>query len=90
MATEYTPEQLKEWRKRSFANLPALEDHLVVGCYYCEQTFAPSKITECCHEEGGSRTAVCPHCGIDSVVPSSDPDLLRALYNDSFVPKAKQ
>ena len=37
------------------------------GCYYCTKTFQPSEITEWI-EKG--QTALCPRCGIDSVLGS--------------------
>ena len=38
------------------------------GCFYCLKTFATSEIVEWVEEPSGGRTAVCPHCGIDSVL----------------------
>lgn len=48
------------------------------GCFYCLATFAPSEIVEWtdCSPDGpdGSEsceTALCPNCGIDSVIGSA-------------------
>jgi len=38
------------------------------GCFYCQKTFAPSTIREWWDD---GQTAVCPHCGIDSVLGSA-------------------
>jgi len=35
------------------------------GCFYCCETFPPSKIYEWVDENA---TALCPRCGIDSVI----------------------
>jgi hypothetical protein len=46
----------------------------VCGCFYCLQTFSPGEIEEWVDEEHGTdvgRTALCPRCGIDSVIPSA-------------------
>ncbi len=43
----------------------------VCGCFYCLKTFPPSEIGEWVEEPSGGRTAVCPHCGIDSVLSSA-------------------
>jgi hypothetical protein len=63
------------------------------GCYCCQRTFPPSAITQWVEEserfpDGG--TALCPHCGIDAVLPSAAitlrPELLaemRLVYFDS-------
>ena len=39
------------------------------GCFYCVSTFDPSFIKEWIDND---QTALCPKCGIDSVLPESD------------------
>lgn len=43
------------------------------GCFHCLEIFSPSEIEEwCCEVEDGEEvTAICPHCGIDSVIGES-------------------
>lgn len=43
------------------------------GCFYCLKVFSPSEIEEWCPEleDGEEVTAICPYCGIDSVLPES-------------------
>jgi len=43
------------------------------GCFYCRETFPPSEISEWqdAEESGIGQTALCPHCGIDSVIGSN-------------------
>ncbi len=50
-------------------NREALEKVERAGCFYCLSTFAPSEIEEWIDEEG---TALCPRCGIDSVLTETD------------------
>jgi hypothetical protein len=40
------------------------------GCFHCCRTFAPETITEWVDEDddGVGQTAMCPVCGIDSVI----------------------
>src|SRR5215813_2702614 len=40
------------------------------GCFYCCSTFSPESIREWVHEadDGQGQTALCPRCGIDSVI----------------------
>ncbi len=47
-----------------------LLDSKVCGCFYCLATFLPSEISEWVDEdeEGVGQTALCPKCGIDSVI----------------------
>lgn len=41
----------------------------VCGCFYCGKIFNPSEITEWVKDISG--TAICPYCGIDSVIGES-------------------
>ena len=43
-----------------------LERSTVCGCFYCERIFKPTEIKEWVD---GGETALCPCCGIDSVLP---------------------
>jgi hypothetical protein len=47
------------------SNESALASSEVAGCFYCCQIFPPSQVTEFLEME---RTALCPECGIDSVI----------------------
>jgi hypothetical protein len=39
------------------------------GCFYCLRSFSPAAITEWTDEVAGvGQTAICPRCGIDSVI----------------------
>jgi hypothetical protein len=65
----------------------------VCGCFYCRRMFPPSTITEWVdeNEEGVGQTALCPYCGIDTVIPSvpSRPvtqELLERLHQEGFGP----
>jgi hypothetical protein len=49
-----------------------------VGCFYCLTIFAPAEIDE--WTPGGC--ALCPYCGIDSVLPNSEnltPEFLQEM-----------
>ncbi len=39
------------------------------GCFYCLKIFDPKEITNWIEDEEG--TAICPYCGIDSVIGES-------------------
>ena len=49
------------------ANESALEKGTMCGCFYCLRVFPASMITEWINDRNG-KTAVCPFCGIDSVI----------------------
>lgn len=57
-------------------NKALLEKSGVAGCFYCCDTFHPSEVKEWI--DGGD-TALCPKCGIDSVLPSASVALSPAL-----------
>ena len=43
------------------------------GCFYCGEVFPPSEIKEWIQDGDSTaeQTAICPHCGIDSVIGSA-------------------
>ena len=49
-----------------------------VGCFYCQTIFSPTEIKEWTIDE----CALCPYCGIDSVLPESEdltPEFLQEM-----------
>ena len=57
----------------------------MVGCFYCKCIYSPSKIKEWID---GGETALCPKCGIDSVLPGFyglvSPEFLQSMYYKWF------
>ena len=49
----------------SIYNKKELSGEKVCGCYYCLSIFSASEIEEWVDD---GQTAICPHCGIDSVI----------------------
>jgi hypothetical protein len=48
----------------------------ICGCFYCLRIFPPNEINEWIEERedcprGPGKTAICPKCGIDSVLPDT-------------------
>lgn len=50
-------------------NIPSLQKDKVCGCFYCMKFFSPDEIESYIEEKSG--TAICPYCGIDSVIGES-------------------
>ncbi len=50
-------------------NKPMLLHDRKCGCFFCLSIFAPSEIHEWVHD--AKETALCPYCGIDSVIGES-------------------
>ena len=80
----YSEALLKEAHRHSIFNRKELEAGLVCSCFYCLGTFGPDKIVSWVHE--GAGTALCPVCGIDSVIgeksglPINDPTFLSDMH----------
>lgn len=54
---------LSQWYQCPFV----VEGHC--GCFYCKSIYPASKVNEWCDNDGrGDKTALCPKCGIDSVL----------------------
>ena len=58
------------------------------GCFYCMEVFPPSEIDEWI-DDGAAQTAVCPRCGIDSLVGSASgypitKDFLQRMHDHWF------
>ncbi len=57
------------------------------GCFYCLKTFLPSAIEDWIDDDTG--TALCPHCGIDSVLGAAagfplTGEFLKAMHREWF------
>ena len=53
----------------TFRNKKQIDESKECGCFYCKSTFKPEAITRWCDNDGrGDPTALCPNCGIDSVI----------------------
>ena len=69
--------------KYSCSNKSDIQISNKCGCFFCQKIFAPSEITE-----WSGQTALCPYCGIDSVLPDSkiefDSYFLEEMYKYWF------
>lgn len=58
-----------EAHKFSINNKERLLHDKKCGCFYCQTVFNPNEINEWVRDLTG--TAICPYCGIDSVIGES-------------------
>ena len=91
----YNRADLEGIHKHSSRHRGRVEQSDVCGCFYCLAFFTPSEIvdwidvTEGADDEAGV-TALCPRCGIDSVLPDNvpgaplSPELLAAMQRHWF------
>jgi hypothetical protein len=73
--------------KYSANHKKVLEKDSVCGCFYCLEIFSPQEIYEWIPDISG--TAVCPYCGIDSVIGESSgypitKEFLQEMYDYWF------
>lgn len=58
---------LEDAHKASFCNGLHITHPQKCGCYYCMKVFDSSEIWEWVEDKNGP-TAICPYCGIDTVL----------------------
>ncbi len=71
MAGAKFPEDwLHDAHKHSIFHRAEIEASALCGCFHCRRTFAPGEIDEWTDEDRPpqEQTALCPRCGIDSVI----------------------
>jgi len=86
------PETIKAAHRLAATNRAIVLASKECGCFRCESVFAPSSIQDWIEETEGKYseasdpfTALCPECGVDSVLgdacpyPVTDPTFLHAM-----------
>ena len=58
--------ELKKAHQYCTKNKEQLIESNICGCFYCCKIYSPKEIKEYLNE--GDGTALCPYCGIDSVI----------------------
>ena len=75
-------QDLKDIHELSHNNKELVGRSQLVGCFYCGEIFSTKDIEEWWDE---GKTAVCPHCGIDSVLPDTmKPTLTIELLHEMY------
>jgi len=66
------PEKIREAHTHCSSHRAEIEASEICGCFYCCETCKPSEIQDWVDEnaQGIGQTALCPRCGIDSVIGS--------------------
>ncbi|MES0489135.1 MAG: cytoplasmic protein [Leptospirales bacterium] len=69
----------------TLSNKKLLSTDSLCGCYHCLKVFNPSAITQWI-SDAVDGTAVCPHCGIDSVLGKNsgfpiESEFLQKMHN---------
>lgn len=62
------PADVRNAHKHSSKHREAILASTACGCFYCCRTYSPARIDEWIDD---GQTALCPSCGIDSVIPDT-------------------
>lgn len=74
--------QLKAAHEHSWKHRSEIQSSGACACFFCLSTFAPSEISEWIDN---AQTAMCPRCGIDSVIgDASGLPILEAGFMDEM------
>lgn len=65
---DYDTDTLRAAHNHSANHQKEVQSSEVCGCFYCCEVYAPSEIEDWLEDVNG--TAICPRCGIDSVIGS--------------------
>jgi NAD-dependent SIR2 family protein deacetylase len=80
--TGFDRDLLDRAHRHCMRNREEIEKSSVCGCFYCLATFPAKEVDEWTDDQ---QTALCPKCGIDSVlaglpnVPAADAEFLTAM-----------
>ena len=83
----YRLDTLKAAHRHSSNHRSELEQSVICGCFYCQRTFLAADVEEWVDDDS---TAMCPNCGIDSVVgsasgyPVDEATFLEAMHKHWF------
>lgn len=82
---------LEDAHKHSSFNEHEIQNSLTCGCFYCLKVFIPNEVNEWIDEnDSNTATALCPFCGIDSVLgsasgyPVDDKSFLKSMHERWF------
>lgn len=67
---QFSSKYLQDAHAHCTSNESELRDSEQCGCFYCLHTFTPDVIAEWIDDKN-RKTAICPFCGIDSVIGSA-------------------
>lgn len=85
MSNSEIPKTYRDAADASFKSWRLLKKSKKCGCYYCCRVYPASEVVDWCDERDRRRTALCPYCGIDSVIP----DASGCPLDEEFLKKMK-
>ena len=84
MPKQKMPQMYRDAHEACFKNWRMLKKSKTCGCFYCLRVYAASEVGDWCVERDRRRTALCPYCAVDSVIPDAsgwplDADFLKKM-----------
>lgn len=67
MEINFNEDYLQQAHKASFQNQEQIQKSNLCGCFYCEKIFNANLVDDWVNDKE-AKTAICPYCGIDSVL----------------------
>ena len=85
----HSKEILLQAHKQSYANKNRIRSAKVCGCFCCMKMFAPDLVVDWSLDTP-DETAICPYCGIDSVIGDNEgfpltETFLKTMYEEWFL-----
>lgn len=75
--------------KLAYKNKELVEKSDKCGCYYCNSIISPSEV-EYLEEVDGPYTAICPKCGMDTVLDNRSIEKYQKVLNKYFLEKVNK
>lgn len=89
----YSQQELQKLHRKAFLNWASVRKSAVCGCFYCLTMFPAAEAVKL-EEAAGNASALCPRCGVDSVLGDAEvcltPELLCELHSFAFRLKRNQ
>lgn len=64
---------------KSFKNFESVKRSKKCGCFNCQEIFNADEVVDFVTERDGQKTALCPYCGIDSVIQDANVKITSEL-----------
>ena len=84
MSEDESTYELRILHGKSFGNAGTVKQRKICGCFHCQKIFDASEVTD----YTGDATAICPYCGIDSVIQDANaevtPEVLAKMHSYWF------
>lgn len=77
-------EELKTLHRTSFGTALDARKSAECTCFYCMSSFPGKDIQNVTVERDGRETAICPQCGVDSVLPVAVDSVTLALMHKVY------